>query len=479
MVSQCTDAMELFLRQRGGIVKNIFKRKPSDFPTEYTVTNAFKKGDMFTKLSFIFLGIGNILRKQVTKGILFMATEIAYIYYMISYGFFTLSELPTIGSYENKEVWNENDGIFEYIISGTRSVEALLYAVLTIIITLLFVAFWREAVKSAYKAQCLTKEGKHVNSFKDDVKDLFNVNLHKLLLTLPLAGILTFTILPLVFMILQAFTNYSYVDEKLIRFDWTGLDAFKKVLSLEGTIGKQFWSVLGWTIVWAIFATVLNYIFGMILALVINRKGTRCKAMWRFFFILSIAIPQFVSLLIVRTLLNENGAINMALLDWGWIKEPLPFFTDVTWARVTVIIVNLWVGIPYTMLTMTGILQNIPSDLYDAARVDGANAIVTFFKITLPYMLFVTMPSLITTFTGNINNFNVIYLLSGGGPNTTIGNTAGKTDLLVTWLYKLTIDRKEYNIGAVIGIMTFVVLAIVSLVTYRNTNSYKDEEGFQ
>ena len=201
--------------------------------------------------------------------------------------------------------------------------------------------------------------------------------------------------------------------------------------------------------------------------------------MWRFFFILSIAVPQFVSLLIVRTLLNENGAINMALMDWGWIKEPLPFWTNATWARVTVIIVNCWVGIPYTMLTMTGILQNIPADLYEAARVDGANAIVTFFKITLPYMLFVTMPSLITTFTGNINNFNVIYLLSGGGPTNTLGHTAGDTDLLVTWLYKLTIDRQEYNIGAVIGIFTFVVLAIVSLVTYRNTNSYKDEEGFQ
>lgn len=471
--------MEFFLRQRGGIVKNIFKRKPSDFPTEYTVTNAFKKGDLLTKLSFIILGAGNIARKQIVKGIMFLLVEVAYIYYMFADGFFRLSELSTIGSYKSVETWNDKKGIFEYAITGTRSINALLFAVLTIMLTLLFIAFWRECVKSAYKVQCLTKEGKHVNSFKDEIADLFNMSLHKLLLTLPITGVLTFTILPLIFMILMAFTNYSTVGDKLVKFEWTGLEAFKEVLNLEGTIGKQFWSVLLWTIVWAIFATVLNYIMGMILALVINRKGTRLKGMWRFFFILSIAVPQFVSLLIVRTLLNENGAINMALMDWGWIKEPLPFWTDATWARVTVIIVNCWVGIPYTMLTMTGILQNIPADLYEAARVDGANAIVTFFKITLPYMLFVTMPSLITTFTGNINNFNVIYLLSGGGPTNTLGHTAGDTDLLVTWLYKLTIDRQEYNIGAVIGIFTFVVLAIVSLVTYRNTNSYKDEEGFQ
>lgn len=470
--------MELFLRQRGGIVKNIFKRKPSDFPTDYTVTNAFKKGDLLTKLSFVLLGAGNIARQQIVKGILFLVTEIAYVYYMIAYGFYTLSELPTVGHYKRTEVWSDYDQAYIYQTEGIPSVQVLLYAVVTILLTLLFIAFWREAVKSAYKAQCLAKEGKHINSFKDDVSDLFNVNLHKLLLTLPLAGILTFSILPLLFMILQAFTNYSDVNNKLIKFEWTGFDAFKQVLSLEGTIGKQFWSVLLWTVIWAIFATVLNYIFGMILALVINRKGTRCKAMWRFFFILSIAIPQFVSLLIVRTLLNDNGAINMALMDWGLIDKPLPFWSDATWARVTVIIVNLWVGIPYTMLQMTGILQNIPADLYEAARVDGANAVVVFFKITLPYMLFVTMPHLITTFTGNINNFNVIYLLTGGGPST-VGNTAGETDLLVTWLYKLTIDKYDYNIGAVIGIMTFVVLAIVSLVTYRNTNSYKDEEGFQ
>ena len=353
-----------------------------------------------------------------------------------------------------------------------------MYGVVTIGITLLFIALWRETVKSAYKAQCYEKQGMHNNTFLEDIKDLFNVNLHKLLLALPLAGILTFTVLPLLFMILQAFTNYSDEGDKLNKYEWVGLDSFAQVFSLGGKISDQFWSVLIWTIIWAIFATALNYILGMILAIVINRKGTKLKAMWRFNFVLSVAIPQFVSLLVMRTLLKDNGAINNILMEWGLLDQPLPFWTNVTWARITVIIVNLWVGIPYTMLQITGILQNIPAELYEAAKVDGANAFVTFFKITLPYMLFVTTPYLITTFTGNVNNFNVIYLLTGGGP-TAVGDTAGKTDLLVTWLYKLTIDENDYNIGAVIGIMTFVVLAIVSLVTYRSTGSYKDEEGFQ
>ena len=247
---------------------------------------------------------------------------------------------------------------------------------------------------------------------------------------------------------------------------------------MGNSIGQTFWSVLGWTLIWAVFATFLNYILGMILAIVINRKTTKFKSFWRFCFILSAAIPQFVSLLLMRTMLKDNGLINVLLQNAGLIDTPLPFLTDATWARATVIIINLWVGIPFTMMQVTGILQNIPGELYEAAKVDGANAVTIFFKITLPYMLFVTTPYLITTFTGNINNFNVIFLLTGGAP-VPVGATAGKTDLLVTWLYKLTIDLQYFNVGAVVGILTFVILAIVSLVTYQNTGSYKNEEGFQ
>ena len=258
---------------------------------------------------------------------------------------------------------------------------------------------------------------------------------------------------------------------------WVGLKNFGDVLNFNNTIGQEFWSVLGWTIVWAVFATFLNYLFGMILAIIINRQGTRFKAFWRFCFVLSIAVPQFVSLLIMRTMLNQEGPVNNLLLNMGLIDKALPFWTNATYARISVIVINLWVGIPYTMLQVTGILQNIPAELYESAKVDGANAVVTFFKITLPYMLFVTTPYMITQFTGNINNFNVIFLLSGGNP-TPVENTAGKTDLLVTWLYKLTIDKQYYNLGAVIGIMTFIVLAIVALATYQNTGSYKNEEEF-
>ncbi|HKM35580.1 MAG TPA: sugar ABC transporter permease [Lachnospiraceae bacterium] len=443
----------------------------------YTLTAAFKKGDFATKLSFVICGAGNIIYRQFVKGLLFMAMEVAYIIFMLKGGIYNLSMLPSLGWLKQEEIWNESKGIYEYT-AGHQSVLLLLYGVVTLFITFTFILFWISSVRSAYKAECLTKEGKHVNSFREDIKDLLNGNLQNLMMSLPLTGILVLTIMPLVFMISMAFTNYSKLGDHLVLFDWVGLENFKKVLSFSDSIGQQFWSVLGWTLIWALLATGLNYILGMLLAILINRKGTRAKGLWRFCFILSIAVPQFVSLLIMRTMLNQEGAVNVLLKSMGLIDASLPFFTNATWARVTVIVINLWVGIPYTLMQATGILQNIPQELYESAKVDGANAVVTFFKITLPYMMFIMTPYLITQFTGNVNNFNVIYLLSGGAP-TPVGNSAGKTDLLVTWLYKLTVDQQYFNLGAVIGIMTFIVLAIVALVTYRNTASYKDEEGFQ
>ena len=171
--------------------------------------------------------------------------------------------------------------------------------------------------------------------------------------------------------------------------------------------------------------------------------------------------------------------LNTILKNLHWITESIPFLTDATLARISVIVVNMWVGIPYTMLITTGILMNIPADLYESARIDGAGPVKTFFKITMPYMLFVTTPYLITQFVGNINNFNVIYLLTGGAPLTLDYYQAGKTDLLVTWLYKQTVNEQNYNLASTIGILVFLISAGFSLLVYRSSASSKKEEEFQ
>jgi arabinogalactan oligomer/maltooligosaccharide transport system permease protein len=201
---------------------------------------------------------------------------------------------------------------------------------------------------------------------------------------------------------------------------------------------------------------------------------------------MTIAVPQFISLLYVSKMFAQNGLVNGFLMNLGWIDSPLPFWTDKDWARVSVIIVNIWIGIPYLMLMATGILMNIPADLYESAKVDGANTWQQYTKITLPYMLFVTGPYLLTSFVGNLNNFNVIYLLTGGNPlNTELGTpggaSIGSTDLLITWLFKMTLGSTEskYYSASVIGILIFVVVAVLSLIVYNIIPSTKNEEDFK
>lgn len=449
----------------------------SEHKYKYTVKNALKYGDFRTRLSCIFMGFGLMTHKQFLKGLIVFLFEIAFVVFMVKNGCDNLIKLPGLGDQAQGKVWNESKGVFEYS-KGDNSLLILLYGVITLFVIAAIVLLWVLQLRQSYHCQVLMENDEHVPTPIEDLITLTDKKLHVTLMTLPCLGILIFNIVPLVFMISMAFTNYSVEGDHLTLFDWDGLKQFGRVLNMKGNIGRQFWGVLAWTLIWAIFATFLNYILGMILALIINRKDTHWKAFWRFCFVLSIAVPQFVSLLIMRTMLQPQGAVNVLLQEWGLISKPLPFFTNTIWARVTVIVINLWVGIPYTMLQVTGILQNIPAELNEAARVDGAGPATIFFKITLPYMLFITTPYLITSFCGNINNFNVIFLLSGGGP-TELGDTAGKTDLLVTWLYKLTINQQYYNIGAVIGIFTFVILTVITLVTYRNSSSYKDEEAFR
>ena len=193
----------------------------------------------------------------------------------------------------------------------------------------------------------------------------------------------------------------------------------------------------------------------------------------------------------VSKLFDSSGIIGEALGEipfihnWLRANNYISLWDSPTLARIMVIVINIWVGIPYVMLQATGILMNIPGDLYESARIDGASPWQQYTRITLPYMLFVTGPSLLTSFVGNLNNFNVIYLLSGGNPlNTEIGYaggaSVGHTDLLITWLYKMALGSAEskYYMASVIGILIFVVCAVLSLIVYNVIPSTKNEEDF-
>ena len=445
-----------------------------------TPLTIFKEGDVFTKLSFLVWGLSNMVRGQIVKGAIYLAMEVAFVYYMITSGLTNLVNLTTLGTHEQGMVFNETLGIYE-VQQGDNSMLMLLYGVVAIVVVAMAIVVWMTSVYSGEDARQRKISGRKVYGITDDITSLFDTHIVRLFLCLPLIGILVFTVTPLIYMILMAFTNYDANHQPPGHlFTWVGLENFRAIMDASGQLGATFLPILAWTLVWAVCACFSCYFGGMFLAILINSKRIKLKKVWRTVFVLAMAIPSFISLLVINTMLGRNGIINVLLQNWGFTTEALPFLTDATWARVTIIIVNLWIGIPATMLMTSGILMNIPAEQYESAAIDGANPLQQFIKITFPYMLQVTTPYLITNFIGNINNFGVIYFLTGGGPNTLdYYKGAGKTDLLVTWLYKLTNDSNDYNLAATIGILIFIISAVFSMITYARAGISKNEEALQ
>ena len=439
----------------------------------------FSEGNIITKGSFFVMGLGQLLRGQIFKGLLYLATQVMFFYFMITSGASNIAGLKTLGTKMQERVWDEARGIF-VVAKGDNSMLMLLFGVASIFIIIAFIITYVMSVHGSIENEKLMLKGKKPNNLKQDIQLYLNDKYHVTVLTLPVLLTFLFTIVPLVFMILIAFTNFDRNHQPPGNlFTWVGFENFSAVLWNDPLKSKTFVDLLIWTLIWAVLATALNYIFGMVLALMINKKGIKIKKFWRTIFVVTIAVPQFVSLLLMSQLLADRGTLNVILKEFGLIKTFLPFLTDPSWAKVSVIVVNLWVGVPYSMLITSGILMNIPTDLYESAKIDGANAWVQFWKITLPYMLFVTGPYLITQFIGNINNFNVIYLLTRGGPLSLNYFQAGKTDLLVTWLYKLTVNEQNYSLASTIGIFIFLISAFFSLIVFNKTASTQQEEDFQ
>ena len=466
------------------------------------IGTTFAKGNWAVKLSFFIFGAGNLYYGQIMRGLLFLFFELVFIAYMIipSGGIYWLSKCNffqvgnTIGTQQGafQEVTQYGETMKVWV-AGDDSVKVLLYGLLTVVFVVAFVWTWRQQVKQCRICMDITAQGRKIKSAKDDLRSLVDDEFHKTLLALPVVGIVVFTVLPIIYMVLIAFTSYDAAHDGYSNlFSWVGLDHFNELLNFgQGGMGLAFGEILSWTLMWSFFATFSNYFLGMFVAMMINKKGIRGKKFWRTALVMTIAIPQFVSLMYVSKLFDSSGIIGDLLDDipriqaWLSANHYISVWESPVVARILIVVINIWVGIPYMMLQATGILMNIPSDLYESSRVDGASPWQQYIRITLPYMLFVTGPALLTSFVGNLNNFNVIYLLTGGGPsNLEIGYaggaSVGHTDLLITWLFKIALASPEskYYMASVIGILMFLLSAVLSLIVYNVIPSTKNEEDF-
>lgn len=454
---------------------------------------AVAKGDFFVKLSLIWLGAGYIRRKQFVRTLLITAVEAAIILYSIFFAPQYISKLGTLGTVKMESVFNINTMKYD-VNNYDDSFQILLFSVISIVVWVVALFIWMKNVITVYNLQLKAKRGEHINSFFDDLNAMLNEKFHVTLLTLPVLGIVLFSVIPIFVLILVAFTNYDQQHmPPADLFSWVGLSNFINLFgggSLTITFGYSFTRVLIWTLIWSFFATFTTFFGGVMLALFLRNKRTRLPKLWRALFVVTIAVPQFVTLLLVRNFFANNGIANTLLREtgvlqifqhFGWIaNDYIPFLSAPGWAHVTIILVNIWIGVPYQMLIMTGVLSNLPEDQLESASIDGATKLQMFRHITLPYVLFVTGPSLVTDFVKNINNFNVIYLLTQDVYTTTnqaLANSQAKeVDLLVTWLFRLTQDYYNYKMASVIGICVFVLCSVITLVAF-GLMTRGDKEG--
>ncbi|MGM9632449.1 MAG: carbohydrate ABC transporter permease [Eubacteriales bacterium] len=418
--------------------------------------------------SMLLPGLGQLLYKRFSRGILYLLASALLIAYFIVrgaadiFGFFTLGDI---------------EGNAWFGIEGDNSVVMLIMGILAILALVLYIAIYVANIKDAYSLQKTEEAGKALPTLKDDIGDLFDKSFYKVALALPVLGVCIFSILPIVFMILIAFTNYGgdIIPPKLV--DWVGFENFGKILTL-GQFAPTFFKIFGWNMVWALLSTGINYFAGLGLALLLNKKCVKAKAIWRAFPVLAYAIPGFITLLGFKFMFSYGGPINYYIQQMG--GEAIGFLgIDSTYiARIIGLLVNAWISVPSIMLMATGILSNINTDLYEAAEIDGANAWHIFVKITLPYVVFATTPVLISQFIGNFNNFGIFYFLRGGLYSEGYF-LASDTDLLINWLYNMSIDNNYYSIGAAISLIIFIITSVISLAVYVMSPSYKQEETYR
>ncbi len=454
---------------------------------------AVAKGDLFVKLSLLWWGAGYVRRKQYIKALIMTALEAAVILFTIFFAMDYVPKFGSLGTIKAEKVFSPQTMKSEFN-DYDHSFMILLFSLFSFVVWFTAIIVWIKNTINVYKLQLMEKQGEHINTFKEDLKTYIGEKFHITLLTLPVLGVIVFTLIPILLLIFVAFTNYDQQHTPPTElFTWVGFKNFVALFGgggLTSTFGYSFIRVLAWTLVWALFSTFTTYIGGILLSLMLNSTKTRAPKFWRTLFVITIAVPQFVSLLLVRNFFADSGIVNTIcanigltgfLRDAGMISTSyIPFLSAPGWAHVMIIIINIWIGVPYQMLIATGVLMNIPADQLESARVDGAKPFQIFVKITMPYMLFITGPALVTDFVKNINNFNVIYLLTQDVYTTTnqaLANSQAKeVDLLVTWLFRLTQDYYNYKMASVIGIVVFVICAVFTLVAF-NFMIQGDKEG--
>lgn len=406
----------------------------------------------------IIPGIGQFYNERYIKGSIFIVFFISFIsvfYQFMNIGFWGLFTLGTVPKLDDSRV---------LLAQGIISLLLIAFAITLYVVNII----------DAYRNADQYNKGFEIKDRKGRMTATWDKTFPYLLISPGIFLLIFVVVFPLLFMCFLAFTNYNlYNAPPRHLLEWVGFDNFKSLVTVP--IWKTtFFNVLTWTIVWTLVATTLQIALALLLAIIVNHPLIRFKKLIRTVLILPWAVPSFVTILIFAAIFNDDfGSINNDILQplFGiapaWLNDPF-------WAKVALILIQVWLGFPFVFALFTGVLQSISSDWYEAADMDGASSWQKFRNITFPHILFATAPLLIMQYAGNFNNFNLIYLFNKGGPPVS-GQNAGSTDILISWVYRLTFDMQNYNMAATISLIIGVFIAIIAFLQFRKTSTFKDE----
>ena len=404
-------------------------------------------------------GLGQIYNKQVVKGALFfvlLACFFSVFHDFLQTGFWGLFTLGT-------ELPRDN------------SVFLLAKGVISLIVASFGVGVYYWSIRDAYLCGSKRDQGIELVGVRKQYQLLLSEGFPYLMITPGFILLVFVVVFPIIFGFSIAFTNYDlYHTPPAKLVDWVGLKNFFNIFRLD-LWRSTFFDVLQWTVIWTLIATTLQCSVGVLLAILVNQKDLRFKPLIRTILILPWAVPGFVTILVFAGMFNETfGVINNGILASLGI-EPKEWMTDPFWTKTALILMQTWLGFPFVFAMTTGVLQAIPDDLYEAATIDGATTWHKLTTITLPLVLYSIAPIIITQYTFNFNNFNIIYLFNNGGP-AVMGSNAGGTDILVSWIYKLTMSSSQYAIAASITILLSIFVVGIALWQFRATNSFKQDD---
>lgn len=443
---------------------NVLESDKSDIRRK-TPVEVEKTKPVISYLTWLLPGLGQLLLKQHIKAILFFIGTL-FIYfiaipYALGYGNYQGTGVSGLISLANEGA--RLDRSITFMIEGIIAIVLLLLAIFIIYLSFKDVnTVEKNQIKGIRKREWF------------ETRQAISTDGFPYLVISPAAIVTIFIVLvPIFTTLLISFTNYD--PDHQAKFNWIGIDNYMLLLKGEGVAGMAFWPIVFWTLIWTFSATTLAISIGFILSLIANQERIKFKGFFRIIYLLPWAVPAFITIMFFSQMFARNGPIT-ELLN-GLFNVSLDIKNNTFQTRLALILLQGWLGSSYVFLLSTGILQGIPKDLYEAAEIDGATGFKQTLRITIPLVLYQTAPLLIGQYTFNFNNFSIIHLFNGGGPflPSVYGNVAGSTDLLISYIYKLTINNRYQGMGAGVTIIISLGLMFFTFLGFRNMKAFKED----